>query len=93
MAILASAAILLVYVGVILATIKLRKMKVQDSFTIPGGITVPLLALVATGWFLSHLAKNEILAAMLYLIFFSVVYWISQILRKQKRKPDENLSS
>jgi len=76
LAILSSAAILLIYVGVIAATIRLRKVKVDDAYTNPGGITIPILALLATGWFLSHLAMNEIIAVSIFLAFFTVVYFL-----------------
>ena len=86
LAILSSAAILLVYVGVILATIKLRKQNQENTFRIPGGVTVPLLALMATGWFLSHLSKTEVMGTIVYIVFFSGVYWFFQsVARREKR--------
>jgi amino acid transporter len=84
LAILSSAAILLVYVGVILATIKLRNLKQEGAFTLPGGIVIPILALVATGWFLTNLSKPEVLATIVFLSFFSMVYLIFTIVLKRK---------
>ncbi len=75
LAILSSASILLIYVGVIAATIRLRKVNVEGAYTNPGGMTIPILALMGTTWFLYHLALNEILAAGIFLIFFSGVYF------------------
>jgi basic amino acid/polyamine antiporter, APA family len=83
LAILSSASILLIYVGVIAATIKLRHIKVDNAFKLPGGITIPVLALLATAWFLSNLALNEIFAVTLFLTFFSVIYLF---MRKKKKK-------
>lgn len=83
LAILSSAAILLIYVGVIAATIKLRKYKVDGAYTNPGGITIPVLALIATLWFLSNLALNEILATVAFLFLISAVYFV---MRKMKKK-------
>lgn len=76
LAILSSASILLIYVGVIAATIRLRKVNVEGAYTNPGGMTIPILALMGTTWFLYHLALNEILAAGIFLIFFSGVYFL-----------------
>lgn len=82
LAIVSSAAILLVYLGVALSVIKLRK-EVPDnleSFRIPGGYTVPILASFIILWFLSNLSAQErnsmlILVVVLTLIFFSI-QWI-----------------
>jgi amino acid transporter len=82
LAILSSAAILLVYVGVILAAIKLRKLKSENSFTIPGGLTVHILALGATVWFLSHLSRTEIVATVIFISFFSAVYYLYRSIKK-----------
>lgn len=87
LAILSSASILLIYVGVIAATIRMRKMKVEDAYTNPGGITIPVLALVGTGWFLYHLALKEIIAVVIFLFFFTGVYFLMQ-LRKGRAGDD-----
>jgi basic amino acid/polyamine antiporter, APA family len=82
LAILSSAAILLIYVGVIAATIRLRNMKVENTYTNPGGITIPVLALLATGWFLSHLQMNEVVAVSIFLAFFTSVYFLMRFRKK-----------
>ncbi len=82
LAILSSASILLIYVGVIAATIKLRKTNVEGAYTNPGGIAIPILALLATGWFLSNLKLLEILAAVIFLTFFTIVYYILKASKK-----------
>ena len=84
MAILSSAAILLVYVGVILATMKLSSIKKEGAFTLPGGLTVPILALLATAWFLSNLSQSEVIATIIFLFIFSVVYLIFTKIIKSK---------
>lgn len=84
LAILSSASILLIYVGVIAATIKLRKKKVEGAYTNPGGIVIPVLALLATGWFLSNLALQEIISVLIFLAFFTGVYFLMQT-RKRSR--------
>lgn len=85
LAVMSSAALLLIYMGVILSTIRLRNLKSENAYTIPGGITVPVLALIATGWFLSHLTREEIVATALFLIFFTMVYFLmKRIIQKNK---------
>jgi basic amino acid/polyamine antiporter, APA family len=75
LAILSSVAILLVYVGVILATIKLRQSrKSGGGFRLPGGITVPVMALLVTGWFLTSLTKQEVIASAIFIALFSGIY-------------------
>jgi amino acid transporter len=80
LAILSSSAILIIYVGVIAATIKLRSVKIENGFVIPGGLMVPILALFATGWFLSNLAWIEIVAVSVFLLFFTAVYFVRKVL-------------
>lgn len=84
LAILSSASLLIIYLGVIAATIRLRKMKSEEAFTIPGGLTVPVLAMIGTCWFLSHLAIREIMAAGIFLAFFTAVYVVMKIVSTKK---------
>ncbi len=83
LAVLASSAMLIIYIGVILATIKLRKIKPEpNAFVIPGGLTIPVVALAATGWFLSNLARKEIIGAAGFLAFFTIVYFVVKTVKK-----------
>lgn len=82
LATLASSALLLIYVGVIFAQIKLRNVNSENAFNIPGGLLVPVLALAATGWFLSSLKKEEIIAVIIFLAALSVVYVVLKVLKK-----------
>jgi len=83
LAVLASSAMLIIYIGVILATIKLKKIKPEPgAFVTPGGLTIPLLALGATVWFLSNLAWKEIIGVAGFLAFFTLVYFIMKMVRK-----------
>jgi amino acid transporter len=84
MAAMSSSALLLVYLGVILSTIKLRKSNPNEkSFKTPGGFAIPILAIVAVVWFLSNLAMKELLAVVIYLGFFAVVYMIMNAIKKK----------
>lgn len=95
--IVSSGTALLVYLGVALSVIKLRK-KVPDhskSFRIPGGYTVPVAASLVTLWFLSHLTGQEafgmaVLIAVLTVVFFGM-RWIRARAEVEPDKP--NLSS
>ncbi len=81
LAVLSSSSILLVYVAVIAATIRLRKMKSENAYTNPGGLLVPVLALLATSWFLSNLSLNEIIALIIFLGVFIVFYFLMRLRR------------
>jgi hypothetical protein len=68
---------LVVYLGVALAVIKLRKMVPADSqtFRIPGGYTVPVAASIATLWFLSHLKGSEAIGMLILIGVFTIVFF------------------
>lgn len=79
LAIVSSASILLVYLGVVLSVIKLRKKVPVDlkAFRIPGGYTVPVLASLIIIWFLSNLSGQErnsmlVLIGILTAIYFAL---------------------
>jgi len=83
LAVIASSSLLMIYIGVILATIKLRKVKpAENSFVIPGGLTIPILALLATSWFLSNLAANEIIGGLVFLSIASAIYFLMKASKK-----------
>ncbi len=87
LAILASAAILLVYLGVTLATVKMRTTK-QDtagkSFRAPGGLIVPLIGIAAIIWLLTSLSKWEILSAIIFIAAVCFIYFISRKFKRRK---------
>lgn len=87
MAILASASILIIYLAVILATIKMRSKKTQvpeKTFKIPGGLTVPLVGIVAIGWMFSSLEKWEILSVLIFVTAVSVVYFVMKKIKNSR---------
>ncbi len=80
--ILSTAATLLIYLGVVLATIKLRFKKsnnTEKGFKIPGGITIPVLATVAIIWLLSNLSKEEIIGSCIFIAALSVIYLLMKL--------------
>jgi len=88
LAIISSAAILIIYLGVAIAVIKLRKTAYGDSkiktFKILGGYTVPMLSVIIIGYFLSNLAKNEMVATAIFIGILSLIYGGKKMLYKKK---------
>jgi basic amino acid/polyamine antiporter, APA family len=85
LAILASAAILLVYLTVILATIKLRMRKpdtAEKTFRIPGGLIFPFIGIATIIWLLTSLSKWEILSTIIFITVVGVMYFITKQLKK-----------
>lgn len=76
LAILSSSSVLIVYLGVALSTIKLRSTKEKDdsTFKIPGGILIPILAIITILWFLSNLTQKEMIGMAIFLAILSLIY-------------------
>jgi Amino acid transporters len=80
------AATLLIYMGVVLATIKLRKTNSTTpgkTFRIPGGIIVPVLAACVIACLLCNLSKTEFISIVIFIIVFSLIYLLI-LMRKRK---------
>jgi len=87
LAVLASAAILLVYLTVILATLKLRKQKqdaAERTFRAPGGLLFPLIGIAAIIWLLSSLSKWEILSTLIFISAVCVIYFVMKSFKIKK---------
>ncbi|MEJ7625233.1 MAG: amino acid permease [Ferruginibacter sp.] len=86
LAVLASAAILLVYLAVILATIKLRfkNAGAAKTFRIPGGLTIPIIGVASIIWLLTSLSKWEFLSTLIFLSVVCVIYFIMKRFQKIK---------
>ncbi|MGB4844694.1 MAG: amino acid permease [Ferruginibacter sp.] len=87
LAVLASAAILLIYLSVILASIKLRSKKNETSektFRMPGGITIPLIGIAAIIWLLTSLTKWEILSALIFIGAIILIYFAMKQIKKNQ---------
>jgi APA family basic amino acid/polyamine antiporter len=87
LAIFASSAALLIYLGVALAAIKFRMSKTNEeaSFKIAGGLTVPIVAIVTILCFLSNLSGKEIIGLLVFVAFLSAVYFIISLEKKSKQ--------
>lgn len=89
LAILASATILLVYLSVILATLKLRRNKVateEKTFKVPGGLVIPVIGIVSICCLLTSLSKNEILIELIFIAVISGIYFFMKRIQKQRIK-------
>ncbi|WP_395050384.1 APC family permease [Flavobacterium sp.] len=85
LAILASASSLINYLAVMLATLKLRKNDTstsENSFRVPGGILVPILAAIAIVWLLSNLTKEELISFIVFISIFSILFLFLKKLKK-----------
>lgn len=86
LAIMANAVVLLIYLSVILATLKLRKKeKGKDAqiFRVPGGLIIPVIGITTILWLLSSLDYKEIISAFLFMAAVCLLYLIK---RWTKRK-------
>jgi APA family basic amino acid/polyamine antiporter len=86
LAIISSASTLLIYLGVVLATLKLRKSSLarpEKTFRIPGGPVVPLLAVCVILWLLSNLTKQEFIGIVVFVIVFSFIYLFTHLLKRK----------
>ncbi len=84
LAVLASGTLLLIYFGVILAMIKLRRLKLQDeekTFKVLGGLLIPGMALAAILWILSNLSKMEMISVGAFLVVICAKYVIMKKLQ------------
>lgn len=85
LAIIASSSMLMLYMGVALAVIKLRKSEKEqkDSFKIPGGFLVPVLAIGIIIYFLSNLSGNEMAITATTIIILSIIFFLIKFLKKK----------
>jgi APA family basic amino acid/polyamine antiporter len=87
LATIASAALLIIYLGVVLSSVKLRRKDTATSektFRVPGGIIVPLLAAAGIVWLLSNLTRNELTGIGLFMIVLSIIYFTMKQVKKKK---------
>ena len=87
LATIASAALLIIYLGVVLASIKLRKttsVSNEKTFRVPGGVIVPVLAAAGILWLLSKLTRPELIGIAGFILIFSVIYFVMKLVKKKK---------
>jgi amino acid transporter len=86
LAIIASASMLLVYFGVSLSVIWLRKKQQHKSgdFKIPFGYTVPILSAGIILFFLSNLNGYEKTGLVIFFVALSVIYFLMKAIKSKK---------
>ncbi len=86
LAVIATGGILLQYLGVSLAVIKLRftKKSKPDEFKIPGGFTVPILSSGIIIFFLSKMTAAEAIGTLIVTALLTIVYFINKKVTKHK---------
>ncbi len=92
LAILASATLLLIYLGVVLATIKLRYKKIpgdENSFRMPGGLLIAFLAMAAIAWLLVSLSLKEIISTLIFLVVICGIYLLMRAFKIKKSSPQQ----
>lgn len=87
LAVLASAVILLVYLAVVFATVKLRTERqtaAGKTFRAPAGPLFPVIGLATVVWLLTSLRKWEILSTLIFITVVRVVYYVTKRLGTRK---------
>lgn len=85
LAVIASSSMLMLYLGVALSVIKLRKSEKEpyDGFKIPGGWTVPILAIAIIIYFLSNLSTKEMIVTAITISVLSLMFLVIRFLRRK----------
>jgi L-asparagine transporter-like permease len=81
---MSSAYVLLLYLGVVLSIFRLRKSENSqaDIFVIPGGLLVPVAAIVVMLVLLAGLKQDELLGGILSIVVLTGIYFVTNRLRK-----------
>ncbi len=87
LAVIAASSVLLVYFGVSLSVIGLRRKKDLENggFKIPFGYTVPILSSGIILFFLSNLTGSEIKGMLLLIGILTAVYFLGKVYRKWRK--------
>ncbi|MBU1014716.1 MAG: APC family permease [Bacteroidetes bacterium] len=87
LAILSSSSVLLVYLGVAFAVMKLRSktFEASNSFKIPGGITIPILSILTILWLLSNLTSQEMKGIIIALGILSFLFLVIKYFKLDKQ--------
>jgi APA family basic amino acid/polyamine antiporter len=88
--VIATMSILLLYLGVIFALIKFRSKKYNHtpaSFKVPGGLTIPIVAIIILAWLIFQSKSNEIMATGTMMAVLSVIYLLRYFIAGRKLKP------
>ncbi len=91
LAILSGTSCLLIYLGVALSVIKLRKDKITDprAFLIPGGLLVPVSSILIILWLLSGLTRDEKLGVLIFVALLTFIYLMMSFIRRNNLTSEE----
>ncbi|MBX2935431.1 MAG: amino acid permease [Ferruginibacter sp.] len=84
---LATAAVLPVYLAVVLATVKLRIQKkntTERSFQAPGGWLTPFIGAASVLWLFSSQENNVILSIIVFMVITCLFYFVTKLYNKRK---------
>ncbi len=81
LAIIASSAMLIIYLGVALSVMKLRKSQKhkEGEFKTPGGFIVPILSIIIILYFLSNLSMDEMIATSIFIAILTIIYGVFKL--------------
>ena len=83
----ATTSMMLIFVGVVLALIKFKLTKDENygatGFKIPGGIIIPVIALIALIWFVSYSKIEEITGIGIFIGLLIIIYFLKIIFRRR----------
>lgn len=88
LAVMASCAILLIYAAVVLAMIKYKRnvpLTSDQVFKLPGGYSIPIIALLCIFWLLAHLSMNEFFITFVFILFLIAFYYVKVSMGKIKK--------
>ncbi|SDH04701.1 Amino acid transporter [Winogradskyella thalassocola] len=85
LAVIASSSMLILYLGVALSVMKLSKSDIdyKGGFKIPGGWTVPIIAIAIIIYFLSSLSVNEIIGTGLFIVALTLIFFVMKFIKKK----------
>lgn len=88
LAVISTSAILLQYLGVVFALIKLRRTQKSkpDEYKVPGGLIIPIISIGIILFFLSHLSYAEMIGTLIFIAVLTLVFFISKSLKKRRGK-------
>ncbi|WP_339699794.1 APC family permease [uncultured Marixanthomonas sp.] len=86
LAVIASSSMLILYLGVALSVMKLRKSQKDyaGGFKIPGGWAIPIIAIAIILYFLSSLSAHEMIGTVVFIGILTLVFGLIKFLKKRK---------
>ena len=87
--VIATLSMLLLHLGVVFALIKFRLKKDETlpaRFIVPGGLLIPIVAILILAWFLFQSTSNEIIGTGILMAVISVIYFLRYFITGRKLK-------